>query len=690
MKDNKVFFRAESLPQDASPLLSPDSAIINTPPENRKNISRKTLINQLNYVHFNDGTILIKMKHKKYDNEISLEARPRPCTKNIVECHWIQVTGLTQKLQSYKFNHFLLSDGLKLIRVDATVKESDKESITLELPDVSYELSSRKVRRHRCTSIDVEFFQNGAVFYGRLVDFSPLSCKVVVNVEPPQTYHWIQSNLPANVIFKQENRTYYSGQVNIIRYTSEQRKRSYVLQPVQEQINRFKTKEFRCLRYVLNPSPIIIFIHPLTKHVVNLPVCDISGSGFSVEENFEDSVLIPGMIIPEIEIEIANNCVLRCFSQVIYRKNMEGKKNVVKCGITILDMDIQDQMKLAGILQRSNNKNTFVCNRVNIDSLWRFFFEAGFIYPQKYDELYPNKEEFKKIYEKLYIEHPQIARHFIYQERGTIHGHISMLRYFTNTWLFHHHASNAASFMGPGVKVLEQICQYVNDFYQHYSTHMNYIVCYYRANNRFPNRIFGYFAEQLNDAKGCSIYPMAYLSYINEQNEDSELPANISIEPAEYEDLLEMKSSIGKEYGNLIFHAFDFEQHLYNTDEVSLEYKKAGIKRQKHLYSIKVYGQLKAIFLVLVSEAGINLSNLTNCTFAFVIEQQDFSEKTFYTILNKLKKHYENVQIPVLIYPSAYVKDHAIQYEKIYNLWIFNSIYLDRFLKFMNKLVHET
>lgn len=689
MKDNTMLFLVKKDPVDDFSTLPTEATPLESPAETRTKIKKKNIINQLNYIHFNDGSILVKMKHKKYDHEISLEAKPHPCTTNLLECRWVQTPGLAQKLQTYRFDHFLLSDGLKLIRVEAAVQGLNETGITLDLPDFCFELSSRMVRRYPCTGIDVEFMQNGAVFYGRLIDFSAQALKIEILAEPPQTFQWIQPDQSAYLICKEENSRYFSGKVKILRHTHEQRKRHYVLKPVQEQINRFKNKQIRSLRYVLNPSPNVIFTHPLTKNVFNLPVYDLSGSGFSVEENYNDSVLTPGMIIPEVEIEIANNFYLRCFSQVVYRHKLcDEKKDVVKCGIAILDMDIQDQMKLAGILQRSGNKNSYVCNRVNTDNLWKFFFDAGFIYPEKYTELQYNKEEFKNLYENLYVKHPQIARHFIYQERGIIHGHISMLRYFTNTWLFHHHASNASAIRGPGLIVLNQICQYVNDFYQHYSTHMNYIACFYRSNNRFPSRIFGHFAEKLNDTQGCVIYPMAYFNYHNKPTSAFELPPQINLAPSEYEDLLEMKHSIGGTYSNLIFHAFDFEQSLYNSDDVSLEYQKAGFKREKHLYSCKINGQLKAVFLVLISETGINLSNLTNCIFAFVVDRHDFSKTIFYMILEKLKNHYKDLHIPVLIYPSKYATQCEVEHEKIYNLWIFNSAYLDEFLKFTYKIMN--
>jgi hypothetical protein len=397
MNYSKFHSRDYILPEESENPSSPENTPSPDSPDNRTRIKKKNLINKLNYVHFNDETILVKLKHKKYDSELTLEAKPQPCIKDVLECRWVPIQGLDQKLRSYEVQCVMISDGLKLISLEPKVLKFDSQSIVMELPDFCFELSDRKVRRHLGSSIQIEFIQNGAVFYGKLVDFSSQSFKVQISIEPPQTFQWVQPDSPAHVNFKDINRILFSGEVTILRYTQEQQKRYYILKPVIKRLNRFKEKEFRSLRYILNPSPSIVFSHPLTKKITTLPVFDISGSGFSVEENEENSVLFPGLILPDIEIEIANNCSIKCLSQVVYtdRTNRVREKGI-KSGLAILDMDVQDQMKLAGILQRSNNKNTYVCNRVNLDSLWKFFFDAGFIYPEKYTEFHDNKQKFMR------------------------------------------------------------------------------------------------------------------------------------------------------------------------------------------------------------------------------------------------------------------------------------------------------
>ena len=52
-------------------------------------VGKAQLINKLNFVNFQDGTILINLKHGQYDKEISLKATPQPCNSDLVECLWV-------------------------------------------------------------------------------------------------------------------------------------------------------------------------------------------------------------------------------------------------------------------------------------------------------------------------------------------------------------------------------------------------------------------------------------------------------------------------------------------------------------------------------------------------------------------------------------------------------------------------
>jgi hypothetical protein len=668
----------------------------NSNPDNQlkveRKISRKNLINILNYINFQDGTIFINFKHIKYGNIMSLKARPLPCHENTLDCLWVQTSELTQKLCPYKFLNFLVDDGQKLILVQADLKSINEERISFDLPEICDELSSRGVRRHLCEGIQVEFIQNSVIFYGSLLDFSAVSLRVEVSTVPPQTFLWVHPEANVTIILKDGQEILFSGECKIIRQTYGQKTRAFVLEPVNKQIHRFNRKEIRSPRYKLSPSPNIIFRHPLTRKMINLEVEDLAGYGFSVEEYYEHSVLLTGMIIPELHIEFANDFRIRCRAQVIYRNayaiDAIDAKTYVKCGMAILDMDIQEQVRLSSLLHQATNKKSHVCKQVDLEALWRFFFETGFVYPEKYAAVHANKERLKETYEKLYTQNPNIARHFTYQDKGIIHGHISMLRFYENTWLFHHHAAIRSSFKA-GLIVLDQIGRYVNDFYCLYSAHMNFVICYFRHDNRFPNRVFGGFTSELSKPKGSSIDPFAYFHFAKTFGHQ-DLSELWILAKTQSEDLLELESFYEYKSGGIMLNAMDLEPDMIDSEDLNKEYQKAGFKRERRLFSLKKEGILKAIIMVNVSDFGLNMSNLTNCIHIIVLDSDDLPRNVLNSTLSKLSQCYEEDEIPILLYPVSYVEGQSIPYDKIYNLWTINTQYTDHYLKYMENLLNHT
>ena len=90
--------------------------------------------------------------------------------------------------------------------------------------------------------------------------------------------------------------------------------------------------------------------------------------------------------------------------------------------------------------------------------------------------------------------------------------------------------------------------------------------------------------------------------------------------------------------------------------------------------------------MVNVSDIGLNLSDLTNCIHALVIDSDDLPKEIFYSCLSLLYRYYEQEEIPVLLYPLRYASDRSIPYDKVYNLWVLNNQYLDTYFKHIENL----
>ena len=655
----------------------------------RKSVSRRFIVNKLNYLNFQNRSAQINLKHVKYDNTTTFLARPLPCSGERLECAWVDPVDLGHTLKTHAFFNLLIPDDQKLYLVTPKVLRIDEEGLSLLLPETGSEAFFRKIYRHPCFGIAIRFIQNSIAFSGILADFNPISFRVTLTLAPDQTFRWIDPEITVTINLLAEDALLYSGECRIIRHGGGQSCRDYVLEPLNStNRRRFHPKQYRSTRQELLPAPNIVFRHPLTDRNISLKVVNLSGSGFSVEEDVAISVLLPGLIITEVELDFAGSFRISCMAQVVYRNPVTpvDDNHVVRCGFSILAMGAEEHVRLMSLLQQASSRNFSTGSSVDMDALWNFFFATGFIYPEKYSYFETNKEEIKNIYKKLYGQSPHIARHFIYQDRGVILGHMAMLRFFENSWLIHHHAANREGSMTAGVAVLNQIGRFVNDSYNILSMHMDYVLCYFRPNNKFPDRVFGGFARNLKAPRECSLDNFAYFHVHTQDERFDELPSTWSVENAEKEDLLELACFYRHHSNGLLLDALDLKPDVAYRQELVRDYQEQGFRKERQLLTLRHEGVMKAFAMVNIADVGLNMSNLTNCPTIFVLDEE-LDRDILYSFLSVIATRYADNELPVLLYPETFAKDNAIVSEKQYTLWILDLQYLDHYFGYLERLI---
>ncbi len=107
--------------------------------------------------------------------------------------------------------------------------------------------------------------QDAATFSGVLDDFTALSFRVLVSIQPPQTFESINEKAPLYVVFSDGRTTLYTGECRIIRQTESKRERSLVLEPVYGEETKPRRDRLYREGHVLVPRPSLAFNHPLVK-----------------------------------------------------------------------------------------------------------------------------------------------------------------------------------------------------------------------------------------------------------------------------------------------------------------------------------------------------------------------------------------------------------------------------------------
>ncbi len=651
-----------------------------------RSISRTNLINRLNFMNFQDKEILSVFKHKQYGRLLNRRVKPDPCSGKELHCSWAEPSG-EYKPEDYIFDHLQLDDGMNSIAVSSGTLTFDSTGFNINLPENSPELATRKIRRHKIHGIRIQMVQNGRFYKGDLIGFTPESLKVKIQVSSRHEISHTNPDAVVSLTILKEGKIIYSGGCSIIRDMFKDSTYFCILKPIKSGIQKFKQKEFRGHRITLVPAPNLLFIHPFSGDTVNLPVSDLSGSGFSVEEYLSTSILLPGMIIPIVDIVFSTDLKISCKIQVLYKTISSEIKyeTAIKVGICFLDMLPKDHVRLLSLVSKARNKHINLGQEVDAEAFWQFLFETGFIYPDKYLFVHENKQRIKDIYSKLYTKTPEIARYVTYQENGIIQGHLSMLRVYDNTWMIHHHASSASSTHYAGISVLDHLSDYIYNAYYMPSMHMDYVMCYYRPENKFPAKIFGGARKAVDNVRGCSEDEFAFLTVTHDHDiiyDETSMP---QIVESSDNDLLRLEETYNKISGGILLDAMSVLPDSTKNSEIKNIYKKEGLKRDIRLLSLKQDNTLLAVFFIDITETGLNLSELTNSVKVFVLEQKLLSPEILKAALNEISGLYYHSKAHVLIFPSSYVDGKNITYQKKYVLWVTDLAYTDPYFKYVNR-----
>ncbi|HET58590.1 MAG TPA: hypothetical protein ENN35_09150, partial [Deltaproteobacteria bacterium] len=462
--------------------------------------------------------------------------------------------------------------------------------------------------------------------------------------------------------------TFYAAPCTAMYEERKVRGRDIVVTPLNdEEIKRFPPKVFRNPRLNSSTPLHVIFEHPLIKKKVQREIFDISNAGFSIRDDEKDVVLPPGLIIPEAAVLYAGVVKIGCTIQVVYRRR---ENDLIRFGFVILDMNVTNYKKLNLVLATMGGGQTGTSNVVDTDELWEFFFDADFIYPQKYKALHTIKADFRNLYRKLYEESPEIANHFVYQKNGKIYGHIAMLRAYEKTWMVHHHAARPMGGKAAGLQVLKQLILYLNDLYRMPSANMDHVITYYRPGNRFPERIFGGFIDYINDPRHASLDRFSYLTF-PPREAGGKLPDDWSVRDCTSSDFWEFEQFYRNSGGGL-FSSVLMPEEGGGQPPLETVYSESGFIRRWRFHVLARHDVPQAFIIVEESDVGINLSSLLNGFKVFII-QPELPPEILFSALSAMLGPDTSGSVSLLLYPAEYAETLSSGYEsKNYLLWILN------------------
>jgi hypothetical protein len=230
---------------------------------------------------------------------------------------------------------------------------------------------------------------------------------------------------------------------------------------------------------------------------------------------------------------------------------------------------------------------------------------------------------------------------------------------------------------------LRQLIQYIHGMHRLPSAKLDYIICYFRPENRIPDRIYGGFARELKNPRAASLDLFAYLPYPT-STPHNRLPDGWLLTESSAVDLWELDRFYRNQSGGLLTDVLNLGRQ---RGEEFLEdvYSRLGFLRKCSAFSLTFNGELKAVLIRNQSDLGFNLSELVNGLKVIVVDPEGLPFIVLSIAIAQLVSAYDVEKIPVLLYPADYVEAKGVPCDKHYQMWIFDVRYGSEYLEYMEK-----
>lgn len=653
--------------------------------EGTRVLRRKYLINKLNHINFTESSIECEFIHQDSNAILEIPVIPGICIDNRCDFRWEDPSSLPGRLHEYAIRCLRFSEDSQQVFVIPEEYSVGAQGVSVLLPKTAEIRRGEEGAREAAAAIKGIILQSGIAVEGVLRNFSV--GEMELETEQIEKARWIDPTRASTLLLMRGDDPIYSETVSIELQFNQQGRRYFKISVPSDFVSRYPARQYRSHRSELKMNPLCRFIHPLSGRPVERRLLDLSGSGFALSDVSGTANLPVGLIIDDLHLNFAEFSAISLRAQVIQRRAIDNSAQI-HYGLCILDIEPQDHLILLSIIHQTYNPHTSLCKQIDMKQLWRFFFDSGFIYPEKYNSLQDRKEEIRRSFERLYNHRNDVARHFVYQKEDRILGHLSMVRFYERTWLLHHHASASQSSENAGIHVLNQIGSYVNDSCRFSRMNLDYLMCFFRPTNSFPMKLFGGLVDYANNRKICSSDEVAYCRIPNDESLDGELFWSLATPTMEdYRQLSHFYEEIS---GGLLLDAMNIPP--YGADEeanagVCTAFHELGIKREFMVRALHHNGRLAAVFIINRSDPGVNLSDFPNAITAFLIKPDILNRDLLLRAAAEARGENAGSYTPLLVFPRESADKLNVVYEKSYNTWIMDTRIGDTYFEHIQSIL---
>lgn len=632
-------------------------------------IDQKQFMNAVNLRNFFDAQVYAHMAYPHSREEFLFKVVPGPCGSE--EVTFSLPEGSTRSFEDFICKGMVIDNGKSVVMMQADPVLVSADTMTMRLRKTGVIYHARRSRRYLCRDVNARICHGDFEYAGVLHEFNPAGLRIEL-----KGIAWIpsaseDSGGPIKVELTHNGQAVFSGMSRLIR--TENLGRTIVLAPMNIPRKHYSERKNRNPRLNLVPSPELKFIHPLTGTGVSYDIVEINSSGFSVMVETDSSLLMPGLIIDEAVIEFAGGMSLRCPVQVVHAE--KKRKHFTQYGFMITDIDVHSYNRLFGVISRADDPYARVSYDVDMASLWNFFFESGFIYPETYTSIAQYKDDFKETYRKLYHQCPDIFANLTYQRNGVIYGHVSLMKAYERSWMVSHLAAKDIGMKMTGYHVLSQILNYFDSITRMPSIGMDYIIVCFPPENRFPNDFFTGVHRALNDPSHLSMDMFATLG-IDLSAPIPALPRGWELRESTSRDIRALHEAYNQHSGGIMADAFCLDSHRTAGKSIEDAYGKYGFRREREVYTLTHENLPQAYLIADRSDRAITLSDLINSVKIIVPRDSTVPWYVLNAAAGECGRSYDTNTVTVQVFPCDYMDRAGIRYRRRQAMWVLDTRYL--------------
>jgi hypothetical protein len=367
----------------------------------------------------------------------------------------------------------------------------------------------------------------------------------------------------------------------------------------------------------------VSFVSPLTGEQIEHPVMDLHAVGLSFAYDAAREVLPVGLVIDDVTLVLPDGTRAGCSAEVrdngpLLDDMAGGMARPFRCG-----------MRLCNVLPEARQAviNAFVqvsCPQVRdgrseqFRKIWELVQAVHMFHPDYPFEDGPHMEVLEDTHRKLATVAEGLARTFVYCEGPKIIGHISGVRTHSRTWMIQH------LMVLPTVRRGESISRDLSALCVDYAEALedvNYLRIFWRIQNKWPDRVFGWIARSMYMEGLTELRSMNYvrLSFTQPLRGRKGLPP---VRRAAKADLQWLESHVRGRGEVVRLLADDLMAQEAELGTLSARYAVHGLQRARSVFVVD--GEQGPLAFALAEEAtpGMSWPEMTTA-FSFVVPEPE-------------------------------------------------------------------